>query len=218
MVYDASEGTGDPQVPGGAAYVVNEWIEGETLAERLARGPLPEREVRTVLRRLADGVAEAHRVGLAVGGLTPENVVLRPNGLVGLRARACRHRHRRRRHRRAGRPAGGRADRAARRTGRHRPRPLTGPSDLVALVRRARSTEPGQGLSSVAAMAALLAERPHTGPTARVGAPAHRGARQRLAASPPRQAGRRGRRRGRPTPSRCGWTTRPCRRCPPSAR
>jgi hypothetical protein len=163
MVYDASEGTGDPQAPGGAAYVVNEWIDGETLAERLARGPLPDREVRTVLRRLAEGVAEAHRVGLAVGGLTPDNVVLRPNGLVGLRAvpaatgtidgdvaalgallEAC--------------LTGLAPDEGARR--------LTGAPDLVALVRRARSTEPGQGLSSVAAMAALLAERPRTGPGA----------------------------------------------------
>jgi eukaryotic-like serine/threonine-protein kinase len=161
MVYDASEGTGDPQAPGGAAYVVNEWIDGETLAERLSRGPLPDREVRTVLRRLAEGVAEAHRVGLAVGGLTPENVVLRPNGLVGLRAvpaatgtidgdivalgallEACLT---------GLAPGGG-------------PRPLTGASDLVALVRRARSTDAGQGLSSVAAMASLLAERPRSGP------------------------------------------------------
>jgi hypothetical protein len=171
MVYDASEGTGDPQVPGGAAYVVNEWIEGETLAERLTRGPLPERDVRTVLRRLADGVAEAHRVGLAVGGLTPENVVLRPNGLVGLRAVPA---------------ATGTVDGDIAALGAlleaaltglpsgpddTSPRPLTGPSDLVALVRRARSTEPGQGLSSVAAMATLLAERPHTGPTARVAPP-----------------------------------------------
>jgi hypothetical protein len=168
MVYDASEGTGDPQEPGGAAYVVNEWIEGETLAERLTRGPLPQRDVRTVLRRLADGVAEAHKVGLAVGGLTPDNVVLRPNGLVGLRAvpaatgtiegdiialgallEASL----------TGLPSG--TDGA--------PAPLlSGPSDLVALVRRARSTEPGQGLSSVAAMAALLAERPRSGPTAAV--------------------------------------------------
>ena len=159
MVYDASEGTPDPTVPGGAAYVVNEWIEGETLAERLTRGPLPEREIRTVLRRLAEGVAEAHRVGLAVGGLTLESVVLRPNGLVGLRAvpaatgtvegdvaalgellEACL----------TGRPADGAA------------RPMTGPPDLLALVRRARSSEPGQGLSSVAAMAALLAERPRS--------------------------------------------------------
>ncbi|UOY00573.1 hypothetical protein [Blastococcus sp. PRF04-17] len=160
MVYDASEGSGDPQAPGGAAYVVNEWIDGETLTERLARGPLPERDVRTVLRRLAEGVAEAHRVGLAVGGLTTDNVVLRPNGLVGLRAVPA---------------ATGSVDGDVTALGTlleacltgldpagPDPRPLTGPPDLVALARRARSTEPGQALSSVAAMAALLAERPRT--------------------------------------------------------
>src|SRR4051794_35623448 len=164
MVYDASEGSvgteGEGAPAGGAAYVVNEWIDGEALSDRLAEGPLPEREVRTVLRRLADGVAEAHRVGLAVGGLTPDNVVLRPNGLVGLR----------------GVPAatgtvdgdiaalghlletclsGGPTDGAA---------VLDGPSDLVALARRARSTDPGQRLTSVAAMATLLAARPPAGP------------------------------------------------------
>lgn len=162
MVYDASEGTGDPTSPGGAAYVVNEWIDGETLAERLTRGPMPDREVRTVLRRLAEGVAEAHRVGLAVGGLTPDNVVLRPNGLVGLRAVPA---------------ATGTIDGDITALGAlleacltgldpsdAGPRRLTGPSDLVALVRRARSTEPGQGLSSVAAMASLLAERSRPGP------------------------------------------------------
>ncbi|SET71523.1 protein kinase family protein [Geodermatophilus poikilotrophus] len=165
MVYDAAEGNGDVQAPGGAAYVVNEWIEGRTLAESLAAGPMPEREARTVLRRLAEGVAAAHRVGLAVGGLTPETVVLRPNGMVGLRSVPA---------------ASGtvQGDVAALGelleyclTGR---RPGTAPAgrapgmppDLAALVRRARSTEPGAGLSSVAAMAALLAERPRTGQTA----------------------------------------------------
>ncbi len=162
MVYDASEGTGDPTAPGGAAYVVNEWIEGETLADRLRRGPLPERDTRTVLRRLAEGVAEAHRVGLAVGGLTPEHVVLRPNGLVGLRSvpaatgtvegdiaalgallEVCL----------TGIPA----------PGEQSPRPLTGSSDLLALVRRTRSPEPGQGIASVAAMVATLKERPRSG-------------------------------------------------------
>jgi eukaryotic-like serine/threonine-protein kinase len=163
MVYDASEGTGDPQSPGGAAYVVNEWIEGETLTERLSRGPIPDRELRTVLRRLADGVAEAHRVGLAVGGLSPDNVVLRPNGLVGLR----------------GVPAAtGTVEGDIAALGNlleigltglvsgETARPVTGPADLVALVRRTHSPEPGQGLSSAAAMAALLAERPRTGPHA----------------------------------------------------
>jgi hypothetical protein len=167
MVYDASEGSGDPQAPGGAAYVVNEWIDGETLSERLTRGPLPDREVRTVLRRLAEGVAEAHRVGLAVGGLTPENVVLRPNGLVGLRAVPA---------------ATGSIDGDIAALGAlleicltglgAGQQELAGAPDLVALVRRARSSEPGQGLSSVAAMAALLAERPRSGPAA--GGPSHK--------------------------------------------
>jgi len=168
MVYDASEGSvateGEGATPGGAAYVVNEWIDGETLSDRLAEGPLPEREVRTVLRRLADGVAEAHRVGLAVGGLTPDNVVLRPNGLVGLRGVPA---------------ASGTIDGdvaalgallevclTGLRPGEAEPRPLHGPSDLVALARRARSTEPGHALSSVAAMAAILAERPRSRPAA----------------------------------------------------
>jgi hypothetical protein len=171
MVYDAAEGSedvgADGPAPGSAAYVVNEWIDGETLADRLQRGPLPEREARTVIRRLAEGVAEAHRVGLAVGGLTPEHVVLRPNGLVGLRAvpaatgtvqgditalgallEAC--------------LGGAQAVEAA---GRGPRRGVGVPPDLAALVRRARSTEPGQGLSSVAAMVSLLNERPRTGPS-----------------------------------------------------
>jgi hypothetical protein len=165
MVYDAAEGSGAGGGATGAAYVVNEWIEGRTLAERLAEGPMPEREARTVLRRLAEGVASAHRVGLAVGGLTPETVVLRPNGLVGLRSVPA---------------ASGtvQGDVAALGelleyclTGRPPGAAPAGPSagmppDLAALVRRARSTEPGGGLSSVAAMAALLAERPRTGHTA----------------------------------------------------
>ena len=165
MVYDAAEGSGDRQAPGGAAYVVNEWIEGRTLAERLADGPMPEREARTVLRRLAEGVAAAHRVGLAVGGLTPETVVLRPNGLVGLRSVPAA----------SGTVQGDVAALGAlleycltgRRPGTAAAGRTAGmPPDLAALVRRARSTEPGGGLSSVAAMAALLAERPRTGHTA----------------------------------------------------
>ncbi|WP_369257410.1 protein kinase family protein [Geodermatophilus amargosae] len=163
MVYDASEGTGGES---GVAYVVNEWIEGQTLAERLESGPMGEREARTVLRRLAEGIAEAHRVGLPVGGLSPETVVLRPNGLVGLRAvpaatgsvqediaalgallEYCL----------TGRQAGVPGPDGA--PGRP---PVIGAPDLAALVRRARSTEPGARLASAAAMAALLAERPRS--------------------------------------------------------
>lgn len=159
MVYDAAEGTGGDG-PGGAAYVVNEWLEGQTLRDRLAEhGPLPEREARALVRRLAEGVAEAHRVGLAVGGLTPEHVVLRPGGLAGLlsvpAATGTVH-----------------GDIAAlgtllelALTGRSDVAPAELPSaELADLVHRARSSEPATALSSVATLAALLAERPRTGP------------------------------------------------------
>jgi hypothetical protein len=162
MVYDAAEGTGGDG-PGGAAYVVNEWLEGATLRERLASdGPLPEREARALVRRLAEGVAEAHRVGLAVGGLTPDHVVLRPGGLAGLLSVPAA----------TGTATG---DIAAlgellelALTGRtstaDRPPAIDSP-DLAALVRRARSTDPANRLSSVATMVTLLAtERPRTGP------------------------------------------------------
>jgi hypothetical protein len=158
MVYDAAEGNGS----GGAAYVVNEWLEGTTLRDRLAQdGPLPERDACALVRRLAEGVAEAHRVGLAVGGLTPDHVVLRPGGLAGLVSVPAA----------SGTIAG---DIAA--LGELLELALTGGSspdgtppaiaspDLAALVRRARSTDPASGLSSAATMVALLADRPRTGP------------------------------------------------------
>nr|WP_211660897.1 protein kinase family protein [Modestobacter muralis] len=155
MVYDAAEGTGGTE-PGGAAYVVNEWIEGTRLSDRLAEGPLGEREASAVVRRLAEGVAEAHRVGLAVGGLTAEHVVLRPGGLVGLLSVPAA-------------TSTEEGDIAA--LGAllelcltaGRPTPISSP-DLAALVRRARSTDPANGLSSAGAMVALLAERPRTAP------------------------------------------------------
>jgi hypothetical protein len=161
MVYDAAEGTPDDSP---AAYVVNEWIDGQTLTDRLASGPLPEREARAVVRRLAEGVAEAHRVGLAVGGLTPDHVVLRPGGLVGLLAVPAAE----------GTVPGDVAALGALLelclTGRRGDEPGVTPPvivqpDLAALVRRARSTEPGTALSSVAAMAALLGDRPRSGHT-----------------------------------------------------
>ena len=177
MVYDASEGIAvTRRHPGGAAYVVNEWIDGETLAERLARGP----HARPRGPHGAAPAGRGRRRG-APGRARRRRADHRQRRPAAQRAgrparRPRRHRHHRRRHRRPRRPPRGLPDRP--RPGRPEPRPLTGPSDLVALVRRARSTEPGQGLSSVAAMASLLAER-----SALAGASTHR----RTAAAPRRR-------------------------------
>ena len=184
MVYDASEGTGDPQTPGGAAYVVNEWIDGETLAERLSRGPMPDREVRTVLRRLAEGVAEAHRVGPGRRRPDPRERRAAAQRAGRPAGRPRRHRHHRRRHRRAGRPARGLPHRPG---ARPRPaRPLTGPSDLWPSSAAPAPPSPARACPASPPWPPCSPSAPRTGPGA-VDRPApHRAAprrhRQRLAA------------------------------------
>jgi serine/threonine protein kinase/Flp pilus assembly protein TadD len=57
-------------------FLTMEFLEGETLAERLRRGPLPELEARTIARQLSEGLAEAHRKRVIHGDLKSNNVIL----------------------------------------------------------------------------------------------------------------------------------------------
>ncbi len=60
----------------GAHYLVMEYLEGETLADRLARGPLPLDQALTLGREIAAALAAAHRRGIVHRDLKPGNVML----------------------------------------------------------------------------------------------------------------------------------------------
>jgi tetratricopeptide (TPR) repeat protein len=57
-------------------FLTMEFLEGETLAERLSRGPLPVAEARAIGRQICAGLAEAHRHGVVHGDLKSNNVIL----------------------------------------------------------------------------------------------------------------------------------------------
>ncbi|HYV28618.1 MAG TPA: serine/threonine-protein kinase, partial [Candidatus Eisenbacteria bacterium] len=61
-------------------FLVLELVEGETLAERLRRGPLPVKEALTVGRQIAEAIQEAHEKGIIHRDLKPGNVKVTPNG------------------------------------------------------------------------------------------------------------------------------------------
>jgi tetratricopeptide (TPR) repeat protein/predicted Ser/Thr protein kinase len=57
-------------------FLTMEYLEGETLSARLARGPLTEETARRIARQLCAGLGEAHRIGVLHGDLKPNNVIL----------------------------------------------------------------------------------------------------------------------------------------------
>ena len=64
----------------GVDYLVMELLEGETLADRLSRGPLPPPEVLRVGTEIADALDRAHRAGIVHRDLKPGNIILTKGG------------------------------------------------------------------------------------------------------------------------------------------
>ena len=57
-----------------------EYLDGETLAARLSRGPLTLNTALTVAIHIAEALDEAHRAGIVHRDLKPGNVIVRPDG------------------------------------------------------------------------------------------------------------------------------------------
>ncbi|HEX6899391.1 MAG TPA: protein kinase [Thermoanaerobaculia bacterium] len=72
-IYDFGESEGQ-------LYIVMAYYEGETLKERLGRGPLPADEARQVAIQVARGLAQAHEAGITHRDIKPANVILTRRG------------------------------------------------------------------------------------------------------------------------------------------
>jgi non-specific serine/threonine protein kinase len=73
VVHDFGELDGRP-------YMVTEFIEGETLRDRLRRGPLPMHDVVALGVQISSALAAAHARGLVHRDIKPDNVMVRPDG------------------------------------------------------------------------------------------------------------------------------------------
>ena len=63
----------------GVPALVLEFVEGETLADRLHRGPIPVRDALPIARQIADALDGAHRKGIIHRDLKPANIKITPD-------------------------------------------------------------------------------------------------------------------------------------------
>lgn len=64
----------------GTDFIVMEYVSGRTLGQKLANGPLPEREVITLGMQVAAALEEAHERGIIHRDLKPANIVITTRG------------------------------------------------------------------------------------------------------------------------------------------
>jgi serine/threonine protein kinase len=72
-VYDTGMSDGSP-------YLVSEYVEGETLREKIATGSLPQRKAVDYALQLARGLSAAHDKGIVHRDLKPENLMITKDG------------------------------------------------------------------------------------------------------------------------------------------
>ncbi|WP_192809008.1 protein kinase family protein [Actinomadura montaniterrae] len=77
QVFDADDS-------GESAYVVSEWVAGETLEQMLAKAPLEPGRAATLLYEAAEAISAAHAAGLAHLCLSPRDLVWTTGGTVKL--------------------------------------------------------------------------------------------------------------------------------------
>jgi len=63
-------------------FIASEYVQGESLRQRMARGPMPLKEIVYVVMQATSGLAAAEREGIVHRDIKPENLMLRDDGYV----------------------------------------------------------------------------------------------------------------------------------------
>ena len=66
----------------GTRYLVLELVEGDTIADRISRGPIPLDEVLIIAKQICEALQAAHDHGIVHRDLKPANIKLAPGGTV----------------------------------------------------------------------------------------------------------------------------------------
>jgi serine/threonine protein kinase len=82
QVYGLEDSRGDGPAAPPAQAIVMELVEGPTLADRIAQGPIPVDEALPIAKQIADALEAAHEQGIVHRDLKPANIKLRPDGTV----------------------------------------------------------------------------------------------------------------------------------------
>lgn len=67
---------------GSSHFIATEYIDGETLRERLSRERMNFDEILDIAIQIASALAAAHQAGIVHRDIKPENIMLRPDGYV----------------------------------------------------------------------------------------------------------------------------------------
>src|SRR5215510_12535107 len=66
----------------GSRFLILEMVEGETLADRIQRGPIPVEEALTIALQIAEALEAAHEKNVIHRDLKPANIKITPEGTV----------------------------------------------------------------------------------------------------------------------------------------
>ncbi len=66
----------------GETFLALEYVEGETLEQRIEQGPLPLQDALDIARQIAEGLQAAHAKGIVHRDIKPGNVLITPDGRV----------------------------------------------------------------------------------------------------------------------------------------